>query len=165
MAVLARRLEISCYNGFVMKKSVIFAAILCLIISLVHSEKIKKPVKFPLSASAMIMRAGLFPRPRDRADIQLAGIVEPDKELAARYAKNFKLDANLFYSSLADLLAKASVQAVATFTSTFDHRRVGEECAAHGITVMMEKPLAARLWEFGRMLSLRDEPGSKPKLY
>jgi predicted dehydrogenase len=73
------------------------------------------------------------------------GIVEPDRELAGRYAKNFKLNTNLFYASLADLLAKTNVQAVATFTSTFEHRRVVEECAGRGLTVMMEKPLAVSM--------------------
>jgi len=36
-------------------------------------------------------------------------------------------------------------QAVAIFTSTFDHRRVVEACAARGIPVMMEKPLAVNM--------------------
>src|SRR5437868_9119933 len=119
-----------------MKKSVSFVAILCLIIPLVHAEETKMPVRFAIVGLSHDHARGFIPQARDRADIQLAGIVEPDKELAARYAKNFKLDTNLFYSSIADLLAKTSVQAVATFTSTFDHRRVVEECAAHAITVM-----------------------------
>jgi len=36
------------------------------------------------------------------------------------------------------LFAKTNAQAVATFTSTFDHRRVVEACAPRGIHVMME---------------------------
>ncbi|HWI56801.1 MAG TPA: Gfo/Idh/MocA family oxidoreductase, partial [Bacillota bacterium] len=39
----------------------------------------------------------------------------------------------------------ARVQAVAVFTSTFEHRRVVETCAARGIHVMMEKPLAVSM--------------------
>src|SRR5436190_18657290 len=113
-----------------MKKSVTRASILCLITSLFHSEEIKKPVRFAIFGLSHDHARGFIPQARDRADIQLVGIVEPDKELAARYARNFKLDTNLFYSSIANLLAKTSVQAVATFTSTFDHRRVVEECAA-----------------------------------
>ncbi len=34
---------------------------------------------------------------------------------------------------------------MAVFTNTFDHRRVVEECAARGIHVMMEKPLAVSM--------------------
>jgi predicted dehydrogenase len=55
------------------------------------------------------------------------------------------LDTNLFYSSLNDLFAKTNVQAVATFTSTFEHRRVVEICASKHIHVMMEKPLAVNM--------------------
>jgi predicted dehydrogenase len=75
----------------------------------------------------------------------LAGIVEPDQELAARYARRFNLETNLFYPSLEALLAKTNVQAVATFTSTFDHRRVVEMCALRHIHVMMEKPMAVNM--------------------
>jgi predicted dehydrogenase len=50
------------------------------------------------------------------------------------------------------LLAKTNVEAVAIFTSTFDHRRIVEECAPHGIQVMMEKPLAVNM-EHARAMS------------
>ncbi|MGD0744131.1 MAG: Gfo/Idh/MocA family oxidoreductase [Verrucomicrobiota bacterium] len=80
-----------------------------------------------------------------RTDVQLAGIVETNQDLIARFTGQFHLDPNLFYPSLEALLAKANVQAVATFTSTFDHTRVVETCAAHGVDVMMEKPLAVNM--------------------
>ena len=89
---------------------------------------------------------GFVPRVVSNPDIQLVGIIEPDQKVAAIYAKEFKLSKDLFYPSLdALLLAKTNVQAVATFTDTFDHQRVVEECAPHGIDVMMEKPLAVNL--------------------
>jgi len=43
------------------------------------------------------------------------------------------------------MLDKTKVQAVATFTSTFDHAKVVETCAPRGIHVMMEKPLAVNM--------------------
>ena len=43
---------------------------------------------------------------------------------------------------LLHLLDQARPQAVVVFTDTFDHLRVVEACAARGIPVMMEKPLA-----------------------
>ena len=85
------------------------------------------------------------PRRRDAGTPNCAGIVEPDGELAARYAARFHLPKELFYSSLEDLLAHTNIQAVAAFTSTFDHRRVVEACAPRGIQVMMEKPLAVNM--------------------
>jgi predicted dehydrogenase len=108
-------------------------------------DEAKNPVRFAIVGLTHDHARGFIPGARDRADIQLVGIVEPDQELAARYARNFKLNTNLFYSSLVELLARTNVQAVGTFTSTFDHRKVVEECAARGITVMMEKPLAVNM--------------------
>jgi len=40
------------------------------------------------------------------------------------------------------MLAKVHPQAVLVYTNTYDHRRVVEICARHGVHVMMEKPLA-----------------------
>ena len=88
---------------------------------------------------------GFLPGLLERKDVQLVGVVEPDRELAADIAKQFHLAPDLFFPSLAALQAKTKVEAVATFTSTFDHRRVVEECAPLGLAVMMEKPLAVSL--------------------
>jgi len=85
---------------------------------------------------------GFLPRLKGRNDIQFVGIVETNQVLIARYSRRFHLSPDLFYPSLDDLFAKISVQAVATFTDIYDHPRVVEDCAAHGVDVMMEKPLA-----------------------
>jgi predicted dehydrogenase len=70
------------------------------------------------------------------------GIVETDPALVAAIAQRYHLDAALFFPSLETLRAATGAQGVATFTSTFDHRRVVEQCATLGLPVMMEKPLA-----------------------
>lgn len=103
------------------------------------------PVRFAIIGLTHDHAGGFIPRIHDTPGVQLTGIVEPKAELAARYAKRFKLDTNLFYSTLEDLLAKTNIQAVATFTSTFEHRRVVEMCAPKHIHVMMEKPLAVNM--------------------
>ena len=88
---------------------------------------------------------GFLPTASSRQDIQLVAVVEPNPELAARYAKDHQLADDLFHTSLETMLDQAKPQAVAAFTSTFDHRRVVEICAARGVHVMMEKPLAVSL--------------------
>jgi len=85
---------------------------------------------------------GFIPGVTARQDIQFVGIAEPNAELARTYARNYHLSTNLFYGSLEEMLEKARPQAVGVFTSTFEHRRVVETCAARGVHVMMEKPLA-----------------------
>jgi scyllo-inositol 2-dehydrogenase (NADP+) len=103
------------------------------------------PIRFAIIGLTHDHAGGFIPRIHDTPGVQLAGIVEPKAELAARYAKRFKLDTNLFFSTLDDLLAKTNIRAVATFTSTFEHRRVVEMCAPKHIHVMMEKPLAVNM--------------------
>ena len=43
------------------------------------------------------------------------------------------------------MLDRTHPQAVLVYTNTYDHRRVVETCARHGVHVMMEKPLAVSL--------------------
>ncbi|HEY1847970.1 MAG TPA: Gfo/Idh/MocA family oxidoreductase, partial [Opitutaceae bacterium] len=52
------------------------------------------------------------------------------------------LDPKLFFPSLDALRATTKVDAVAVFTSPYEHPKVVEECAPLGIDVMMEKPFA-----------------------
>jgi predicted dehydrogenase len=125
----------------------LFFALFALSVSscLVQSEEAKGPVRFAIIGLEHDHAAGFIPRAKDRKDIQLVGIVEPRADLVSRYAKRYELAGSLFFSSLDELLSKTNIQAVATFTSTFDHRRVVEMCAAKGIHVMMEKPLAVSM--------------------
>ena len=77
------------------------------------------PVRYAIIGLVHDHARGFIPGAMSRSDVQLAGIVEPDRQLAARYAVQYHLNTNLFYASLKELLARTNVQAVATFTSTF----------------------------------------------
>ena len=77
-----------------------------------------------------------------RPDIQIVGFAEPDTQVAMRYAAQFSLDRSLIFADLDDMLQKTHPQAVLVYTNTYDHRKVVEICARHGVPVMMEKPLA-----------------------
>jgi predicted dehydrogenase len=102
---------------------------------------------------------GFLPRALKSTDISLVGIVEPDRQLCDAYAKRFHVSTNLFHASLAELMAVTNVQAVATFTSTYDHKRVVEECAPLGLDVMMEKPLAVNM-EHARAIAAAAKKGN-----
>jgi predicted dehydrogenase len=102
---------------------------------------------------------GMLPNLVGRADVQLVGIVEPDSKLAALYSEKYHLDPKLFFPTLDALRATTRVQAVATFTSTFDHRRVVEMCAPLGIDVMMEKPFAVSLADARAMAAAAKKGG------
>jgi predicted dehydrogenase len=109
------------------------------------AQDAKPPVRFAMVGLNHDHAMSFIPRLAGRTDVQLVGIVETNQDLIARYSKRFHLDANLFYPSLEALFAKTNVQAVATFTSPFDHEGVVETCAARGVDVMMEKPLATNM--------------------
>jgi predicted dehydrogenase len=77
--------------------------------------------------------------------LQIVGVAESDRQLAAQFAKRYGLEPGLFYSDLEEMLKATHPQAVLAYTNTYDHRRVVEICARYGIPVMMEKPLAVSL--------------------
>jgi predicted dehydrogenase len=86
--------------------------------------------------------SGFFEHYQHRPELEIVGIAEPNQPLSEQYAARFGLEKKFFYSDLEDALAKTHPDAVLAYTNTFDHRRVVEICARHGVHVMMEKPLA-----------------------
>jgi len=88
---------------------------------------------------------GFFDQFQKRADLQVVGIAEADRQLAAQFEKKYGLAPNLFYTDLEEMLKKTHPQAVLTYTNTYDHRRVVEICVRYHVPVMMEKPLAVSL--------------------
>ncbi len=128
-----------------MKRILIIVAA-CMSIVSGRSQPGSAPVRIAVVGLVHDHARGFFPALAGRKDVQLVGIVEPDHDLAALYAEEFHLSDSLFYPSI-EALAAARVQAVAAFTSTLDHRTVVEKCAALGVDVMMEKPMAVSLAE------------------
>lgn len=86
--------------------------------------------------------AGFFNTALKRTDIQIIGIAEPDRSLFDKYAARYHLNASLYFPSLDEMISRAHPPAVVVYTDTYDHRKVVEDCAHHGVHVMMEKPLA-----------------------
>jgi predicted dehydrogenase len=91
---------------------------------------------------------------KNKADIQVVGIYEPNNELAERHIRQFGLDKTLFYKDLNSMLDAVKPEAVVAFGSIYEHLAVVEKCAPRGIHVMVEKPLAANLDHALRMEAL-----------
>ena len=123
------------------------------------AQEAKPPVKIAMVGLVHDHALGFIPRLLKQNDMQLAGIVETNQDLITRYSQRFNLNPKLFFPSLEDLLAHTNIQAVATFTSTYDHERVVEFCAAHGLDVMMEKPLATNLKQARAIASVANHDG------
>ncbi|WP_210420360.1 Gfo/Idh/MocA family protein [Aquisphaera giovannonii] len=86
--------------------------------------------------------AGFLGRYRNSKEVDLVGVAEPDRGVAARYVKDSRIDPDRLHPSLEAMLDRAKPEAVVAFTSTAGHLGVVEACAARKIPVMMEKPLA-----------------------
>jgi predicted dehydrogenase len=88
---------------------------------------------------------GFLDHSRHSPEIEIVGIAEPDRQLLSQAASRYGFDQGMLFTDLEAMIEKAHPQAVLAYTNTFDHRRVVEICARHGVHVMMEKPLAVSL--------------------
>ena len=88
---------------------------------------------------------GFLRAAQQRKDVEIAGIFDPDTALQRHYAQRYGLAESVFFTDLSTMLDRVKPEAVASFTSTFDHAKVVEACARRHIHVMMEKPLAVNM--------------------
>jgi glucose-fructose oxidoreductase len=109
------------------------------------TNKEETPLRVALAGLVHGHAFGFFDQFQHRADLQVVGIAEADRQLTAQFAKRYGLAPTVFYSDLDEMLKATHPQAVLAYTNTFDHRRVVEICAHYGIPVMMEKPLAVSM--------------------
>jgi predicted dehydrogenase len=134
--------------------------LLSLLCNLIRAEAANPPVRIAIVGLVHGHVWGFIPLLQARPEVQLVGIVETDQELAARYAKRFNLPRHLFFTNLDELLARTNVEAVAAFTTTYDHPAVVEACAKRNVhVIMMEKPLAVDMAAARRIHRVAQESG------
>ena len=125
------------------------AAMLGLILPGAHGQtsptKANEPLRVAIARLVHGHVFGFLQHYASSSEIEIVGIAEPDQSLASRVAEQYKLNKNLLYADLDEMLDKTHPQAVLTYTNTFDHKKVVEICARHKVDLMMEKPLAASL--------------------
>lgn len=95
----------------------------------------------------------------DRGDIEIVGIAEPNQALARRYADRYGFSPDLFFDSVEEMIESTDPEALTVFTSIYDHLRVTETAARHGVHVMVEKPLAYSNDHARRMKAAADSAG------
>jgi predicted dehydrogenase len=104
-----------------------------------------KPVRVAIVGLVHDHAMGLFGPLAKNPNVQLVAIVESDPALIQRYSARFHLDPKLFYSNLDGMLDQQHPDAVLVYTDIQDHRKVIEDAARHGVSSMVEKPLATNL--------------------
>ena len=102
---------------------------------------------------------GFFRAVRARNSVQIVGVFEPDTALQKKYAQKYGLAESVFFTDLGAMLDGVKPEAVATFTSTFDHPMVVEACAKRHVHVMMEKPLAVSMEHARAIRAAADRAG------
>jgi predicted dehydrogenase len=107
-----------------------------------QAQTAERPLKVVIAGLTHGHASGFLERYQHRPDLAIVGIAEPSQALFQQYASRFGLDAKLYYSDVDDAIQKTHPDAVLGYTSTYDHRRVVEVAARHGVAVMVEKPLA-----------------------
>jgi predicted dehydrogenase len=91
---------------------------------------------------------------KNKTDVTVVGIYEPNTDLAQRYAKQYNIAPGLFYTDLNKMLDAVKPEAVVAFGSIYEHMAAVEACAPRHIHVMVEKPLATNNAHAKRMEEL-----------
>jgi predicted dehydrogenase len=100
------------------------------------------PLRLAIAGLAHGHVSGFLNAAAKRPDARVVAIYDPEAALVASYAKRYNIPPDGQFTDLTKMLDMVKPEAVATFTSTFDHAHVVEVCASRHIPVMMEKPLA-----------------------
>lgn len=91
--------------------------------------------------------------------VNVIGIAEPDKQLQLKYGKQYHLPDSLFFDNLEQLLKTKHPDAVLGYNPVAEHVSIVRVCAPLGISVMVEKPLAATLQQAKEMEGLAKKYG------
>ncbi len=89
--------------------------------------------------------------------VDIVGIAEPDKQLQQKFSKLYHIPDSLFFNDLKSLVIQKKPDAVLGYNAVAHHLDIVEICAPLGISVMVEKPLAATLEQASRIASLANK--------
>jgi len=93
----------------------------------------------------------------DLGDIEIVGIVEPNRDLAQRYADQHGYSMDIVFDDMEGLMKATQPEAVTAFGTIYDHLSVVQFFAPKGIHVMVEKPLAVSLDHAKKMKALAEK--------
>jgi len=127
------------------------------------SPRDERPLRLAIAGLVHGHVDGFLRAAKSRPGVEIAGIADPDPALHRKYAQRHGLPEAVFFTDLAAMLDRVKPEAVAAFTSTYDHPKVVEACARRRIPVMMEKPLAVSV-EHARAIERAGRDGGIPVL-
>lgn len=96
----------------------------------------------------------LLGRSSSHTDIEIVGIVEPNIDMAQRYAKQYGYAMEKVYPTMEAMTNAVKLEAVTAFGSIYEHLAVVEHFAPLGVHIMVEKPLAVSVKHAKKMQKL-----------
>lgn len=114
----------------------------------------QQPVRIGIDGLSHDHIHGLLKNYKQRSDIQIVGIAEPNKEKARALADRYGFDMGIVYDDLETMIEKTKPEGVVAFNSIYEHLSTVEMCAPKGIHVMVEKPLAVNMKHADKMANL-----------
>lgn len=121
----------------------------------VIGTKPENPVRIGIDGLSSEQVYDLLSQCKERTDIQIVGIVETDKQRAQELSDQYGFDMDIVYDDLVTMIEKTNPEGVVAFNSKHDdHLNTAEVCAARGIHVMMESPLAVSADHAGKIVGL-----------
>jgi predicted dehydrogenase len=109
----------------------------------------EKPLRLAIAGLVHGHVEGFLRAAKTRPGVAIVGIADPDPALHRKYAQRHGLPDAIFFTDVETMLDRVKPEAVASFTSTYDHPRVVDACARRRIPAMMEKPLAVSVEHAG----------------
>src|SRR5690554_7336600 len=142
-----------------MKLPVLLLGVVCLFCLQFSYAQSDMPVRIGIDGLSHDHVHGLLNKYKERADIQIVGIAESNKERARALSNRYGFDMSMVYDDLVTMVEEAKPEGVVAFNSIYDHLNTVEICAPRGIHVMVEKPLAVSTEHAGKMAKLARENG------
>lgn len=134
-------------------RTILVLILILITITLKAQTREQKPIRLAI-AGMTHDHIGFILGRKNKTDLNIVGIYEPDRALAEKYARSFHFDTTLIYNNLDKMLEQVKPEAVVAFGSIYEHLAVVEACAPRGIHVMVEKPLATNMEHANKMQNL-----------
>ena len=135
-------------------KKIFFIIALFVIPAIVYAQE--KPFRLAIAGLKHGHINGFLRNVNERTDTELVGIYDKDVDLSRKIADRFQLEEDIIFQSMDELLDQKP-EAVAIFSSTFDHLELVRTCAKRKTDVMMEKPMAVNLEQAQQMVKIASD--------
>lgn len=90
----------------------------------------------------------------DFGDIEMVGIVEPNRALAEKHSKQYGYSMDIVFNTMDEMMEVVQPAAVMAFNDIYGHLEVVEYFAPKGIHIMVEKPMAVSVEHAEKMIAL-----------